>query len=102
MSNFTERTIRFRGFNQSIGRGATACLEILEKDTWEPHYVSIPILLKPEEAPSETRILEIIQEGIENLTEYSKPYQEFQDKYGGKEITELVMPEDGEIEVSVA
>ena len=81
-----ETTLRFRGFSFTIGGNMVAGIEILEKDSWEPNYLNIPIFLAPGEEPTEERILGIIKEQYERMQAYKQPFESFQKKYRGKEI----------------
>lgn len=81
-----ETTMRFQGFAFQVGGNMIAQIVVLQKDSWEPAHVNIPIFLTPGEEPTEERILAIIKDGYQRLQEYRQPFQAFEDKYLGKEI----------------
>ena len=85
-------TITFRGFSFSLGGPMYASIERLDKDRWEPQYLRIAITLRPEEEPTEERILEIIRQSIEDMKVYKQSFQEFEDKYRGREL--ILYPEE--------
>lgn len=77
--------IRFKGFSHTFGEYMFAELEVID-DRYESYRLKVPIILAPGESPSEERILSIINDEIKRGKEYMKPYQEFIDKYRGREI----------------
>ena len=85
-------TITFRGFSFSLGSPMYANLEILDKDRWDPQHLRIAIVLRPEEEPTEERLLQIIKNGLEDLKAYKGKFIDFEAKYRGREL--ILYPEE--------